>query len=56
MRFTVYLIFIFVIFTEFTYARPVSYPGGWTVMLKNDGNINEYVIGSASVLEQVRTP
>mgnify|MGYP006096030017 FL=1 len=40
MRFIINLIFIFVIFTEFSYARPVSYPGGWTVMLKNDGNIN----------------
>jgi hypothetical protein len=40
MRFTFYLIIFFGIFIDSSLARPVSYPGGWTVMLKNDGNLN----------------
>ena len=40
MRYTFYLIIFFGIFINSSFARPVSYPGGWTVMLKNDGNLN----------------
>ena len=40
MRYTFYLIIFFGIFINSAFARPVSYPGGWTVMLKNDGNLN----------------
>ena len=40
MRFTFYIIVIFGILINYVHARPVSYPGGWTVMLKNDGNVN----------------
>ena len=40
MRFTFYILVIFGILINYVHARPVSYPGGWTVMLKNDGNVN----------------
>ena len=40
MRYTFYIVIIFGLFIESIYARPVSYPGGWTIMFKNDANVN----------------
>jgi len=38
MRFVLVLLIIVLPFNAF--ARPVSYPGGWTIMLKNDVDVN----------------
>ncbi|MFK7838963.1 MAG: hypothetical protein AB8B83_01420 [Bdellovibrionales bacterium] len=40
MRCFVYTVLIFVCFVSVSDARPVSYPGGWTVMLRNNGESN----------------
>ena len=40
MRYTFYIVIIFGLFIESIDARPVSYPGGWTIMFKNDANVN----------------
>ena len=38
MRYTFYIVIIFGLFIESIDARPVSYPGGWTIMQMNDFN------------------
>ena len=40
MRYTFYIVIILGLFIETIDARPVSYPGGWTIMFKNDANVN----------------
>ncbi len=40
MRFILIFIIFFGIVTDSSFARPISYAGGWTIMFKNDGNLN----------------
>ena len=41
MRFLFYIIIIFTLFNSVSYARPISYAGGWTTMFINDDNRNK---------------
>lgn len=41
MRFLFYIIIIFTLFNSVSYARPISYAGGWTTMFMNDDNRNK---------------
>ena len=58
MRYIAAAIFLFFVFPSYSYARPVSFPGGWTVMSRNNWELNrlhfhyspskDYSIGLAS--------
>lgn len=40
MRFLLFVLLGICIFPSYTLSRPVSYPGGWTVMTRNNGERN----------------
>jgi len=40
MQFILFFVAIFLVISTPTFARPVSYPGGWTAMQMNDGTSN----------------